>query len=142
MRTKIRLSLDLGIQLAFISLLLLQIGTSPEQAIQHIGIFAFLISIWQVFHAVYVVQKYQDWYRGEYLKNIKRVVLASILFLGIGGSIVALTLGSLLPFVIQCTQVLGLGLSLVLAILAFQYFGRSIVNLYAYYHRPRSFWDL
>ncbi|BDS14045.1 hypothetical protein [Aureispira anguillae] len=142
MRTKIRLALDLGIQLVLISILLLQIKSNPAETIQHLGVFAFLISIWQIFHAIYVVQKYQDWYRDLYLKKIKRIFLISILILGLAGSIAAITLGVLLPTVLQSIQVLGLGLSIILGALAFQYFGRSLVNLYRYYNRPRSFWDL
>lgn len=142
MRTKIRLALDFSIQLALIGLLLAQISADPTATIQHLGIFAFLISIWQIFHAIYVVQKYQDWYRGLYLKAIKRIIFITIIILAIAGTITAATLGFLLPSILQGLQFLGLILSVVTAVLAFQYFGRSLVNLYTYYNRPRSFWDL
>ena len=114
----------------------------PSQTIQYLGIFAFFISIWQILHAVYVVQKYQDWYRNLYLNKIRRVVLLSILVALVGGSVAITTFGVLLPQVLQILQILGLGLGVVVAVLAFQYFGRSIKNLYDYYHQPRSFWDL
>ena len=142
MRTKIRLALDCGIQAILICLLLLQIKSTPTQAIQHLGIFALSISAWQIFHAIYVVQKYQDWYRGLYLKAIKRVILVSIFVLAAAAIIAIATFGIFLPYVLQVLQVLGIGLGLVVALLAFQYFGRSLLNLYAYYNQPRSFWDL
>jgi hypothetical protein len=142
MRTKIRLVMDCSIQVLLISLLLLQITYNPAQTIQHLGAFAFMISVWQTLHAVYVVQKHQDWYRGLYLENIKRILLVSAIILTIGATIAVATFGLFLPYVLQGLEVLGLGLSLVLAFFAFQYFGRSLLNLYSYYNRPRSFWDL
>jgi hypothetical protein len=142
MRTKIRLGIDCSIQALLISLLLLQISSNPEQTIQHLGAFAFMISIWQIFHAVYVVQKHQDWYRGLYLEKIKRIVLITTVVLTVAATIAIATFGLFLPYVLKSLQVLGLGLSLVVALLAFQYFGRSLLNLYSYYNRPRSFWDL
>lgn len=142
MRTKIRLGLDCIIQVILIGLLLLQIKSSPMQTIQHLGVFAFFISIWQITHAVYVVQKYQDWYRGIYLKKIRRIVLLAMGVLALGGVVAVATFGFFLPYVLQTLQLLGLGLGVVVALLAFQYFGRSLINLYAYYNQPRSFWDL
>ncbi|WP_052596996.1 hypothetical protein [Aureispira sp. CCB-QB1] len=142
MRTKIRLAIDCSIQVLLISILLLQITSTPAQTIQHLGVFAFLISIWQIFHAVYVVQKHQDWYRGLYLKKIKRVILIASIVLGVAATIAIATFGLFLPYVLKGLQLLGLGLSLIVALLAFQYFGRSLLNLYSYYNRPRSFWDL
>lgn len=142
MRTKIRLVIDCSIQTLLISLLLLQISSNPEQAIQYIGAFAFMISVWQVFHAIYVVQKYQDWYRGLYLEKIKRILLLIMLVLTLAATVALATFGLFLPYVLKSLQVLGLGLSLGVAFLAFQYFGRSLFNLYNYYNRPRSFWDL
>jgi len=142
MRTKIRLALDCSIQVILICLLIFQIKSSPTLAIQHVGIFAFVISIWQILHAVYVVQKYQDWYRGLYLKTIKKVILVTIFVLAGGVVAVVATLGVFLPYVLQVLQVLGLGLGLIVALLAFQYFGRSLHNIYDYYNQPRSFWDL
>lgn len=142
MRTKIRLAIDCTIQLLLISLLLLQISSNPAQTIQHLGAFAFMISIWQIFHAVYVVQKHQDWYRGLYLKKIKRVVLIATIVLLVAAVFAIGTFGLFLPYVLKGLQILGLGLSLVVALLAFQYFGRSLLNLHSYYSRPRSFWDL
>lgn len=142
MRTKIRLAIDCSIQVLLITLLLLQIGSNPAQTIQHLGIFAFMISIWQILHAIYVVQKHQDWYRGLYLQKIKRVVLIATIILSLAAIVAIATFGLFLPYVLKSLQVLGLGLSLVVALLAFQYFGRSLLNLYNYYNRPRSFWDL
>lgn len=142
MRTKIRLAIDCSIQVLLISLLLLQISSNPAQTIQHLGAFAFMISVWQIFHAVYVVQKHQDWYRGLYLQKIKRVLLVATIILTLAVTLAIATFGLFLPYVLKGLQVLGLGLSLVVALLAFQYFGRSILNLYSYYKRPRSFWDL
>lgn len=142
MRTKIRLVIDCGIQILLISLLLLQISANPAQTTQHLGAFAFLISIWQIFHAIYMVQKHQDWYRGLYLEKIKRIIFVVTVVLLIAGTIAIATFGFFLPYVLKSLQVLGLGLSLVVAFLAFQYFGRSLLNLYSYYNRPRSFWDL
>lgn len=142
MRTKIRLGLDFGIQIVLIACLLIQVTTDPARTIQHLGVFAFFMSIWQIFHAIYVVQKYQDWYRNLYLNNIRRIALLTILIALIGGSIIVTTFGILLPQVLQVLQVLGLGLGVVVAALAFQYFGRSMKNLYDYYQQPRSFWDL
>jgi len=142
MRTKIRLGLDFGIQLVLIACLLIQVTTDPARTLQHLGIFAFFISIWQILHAIYVVQKYQDWYRNLYLDKIRRIALFTILIALVGGSVVVTTLGILLPQVLQVLQFLGLGLGVVVAALAFQYFGRSMKNLYDYYQQPRSFWDL
>jgi len=142
MRTKIRLAIDCSIQVLLISLLLLQISSNPAQTIQHLGAFAFMISVWQIFHAVYVVQKHQDWYRGLYLQKIKRVLLVATIILTLAVTLAIATFGLFLPYVLKGLQVLGLGLSLVVALLAFQYFGRSMLNLYSYYKRPRSFWDL
>lgn len=142
MRTKIRLAIDCSIQVLLIALLLLQISSNPAQTIQHLGVFAFMISIWQIFHAVYVVQKHQDWYRGLYLQKIKRVIFIATFVLFIAAVIAIATFGLFLSYVLQAIQLLGLGLSLVVALLAFQYFGRSLLNLYSYYNRPRSFWDL
>lgn len=112
------------------------------QTIQHLGVFAFFISIWQIAHAVYVVQKYQDWYRGIYLKKIRRIILLAMGVLALGGIVAVATFGFFLPYVLQALQLLGLGLGVVVALLAFQYFGRSLINLHAYYNQPRSFWDL
>jgi hypothetical protein len=142
MRTKIRLVIDCTIQLLLISLLLLQISSNPAQTIQHLGIFAFMISIWQISHAIYVVQKHQDWYRGLYLEKIKRIIMIVTVVLTIAATIAFATFGLFLPYVLKGLQVLGLSLSFVVALLAFQYFGRSVLNLYSYYSRPRSFWDL
>jgi hypothetical protein len=142
MRTKIRLAIDCGIQALLISLLLLQISANPGETIQHLSAFAFMISVWQIFHAIYVVQKHQDWYRGLYLEKIKRIVLIATVILVLAATIAIATFGLFLPYVLKGLQVLGLGLSLVVALLAFQYFGRSLRNLYTYYNRPRSFWDL
>jgi hypothetical protein len=142
MRTKIRLVIDCSIQFLLISLLLLQISSNPAQTIQHLGAFAFMISVWQISHAIYVVQKHQDWYRGLYLEKIKRIILIVTVVLTIAATIAIATFGLFLPYVLKSLQVLGLGLSLVVALLAFQYFGRSLLNLYSCYNRPRSFWDL
>jgi hypothetical protein len=142
MRTKIRLAIDCTIQALLISLLLLQISSNPAQTIQHLGAFAFMISVWQIFHAVYVVQKHQDWYRGLYLEKIKRIIMVTTIVLILAATIAVATFGLFLPYVLKGLQVLGLGLSLVVALLAFQYFGRSLLNLYSHYSRPRSFWDL
>ncbi|MBL4650068.1 MAG: hypothetical protein JKY03_10080 [Aureispira sp.] len=142
MRTKIRLVIDCSIQFLLISLLLLQISSNPAQTIQYLGAFAFMISVWQIAHAIYVVQKYQDWYRGLYLEKIKRIILIVTVVLTIAATVAIATFGLFLPYILKSLQVLGLGLSLAVALLAFQYFGRSLLNLYSYYNRPRSFWDL
>jgi hypothetical protein len=142
MRTKIRLALDCSIQVILICLLIFQIKSSPTFAIQHVGIFAFVISIWQIIHAVYVVEKYQDWYGGLYLKSIEKVIWVTIFLLASGVITAVATFGAFLPYILQVLQVLGLGLGLIVALLAFQYFGRSLHNIYDYYNEPRSFWDL
>jgi len=142
MRTKIRLLIDCSIQILLISLLLLQIRANPEQTIPYLGAFVFMISVWQIFHAIYVVQKHQDWYRSLYLEQIKRIIIIVAFVLTFAATIAIATLGLFLPYVLKSLEVLGLGLSLVVAFLAFQYFGRSLLNLYSYYNRPRSFWDL
>ncbi len=142
MRTKIRLTLDFGIQLLLILLLLIQVWVSPGHVFGSLGVFALLISIWQIGHAMYVVEQYQDWYRSLYLRRIKRVVKIGLLVLMFALLVVAFSLGLLTQQVLFGLQYLGLLLAVVVAVLAFQYFGRSIIILYHYLIKPKSFWDL
>jgi len=142
MRTQIRLLLDCGIQLLLILLLLLQITNTPTLALPYLGVFAFVISIWQIVHAIYVVEKYHDWYRGRYLKNIKTIIRWSLFFVLGGGIAIAVTFGQWLMPILQVMQYLGLTLGVIVSLVAFRYFGRSVLNLYHYYTKPKSFWDL
>lgn len=142
MTSKVRLTLDSGIQLFLISILLIELIVAPEHFIQHISSFAFSISIWQILHAIYVVQKYRDWHRSIYLKQIKSLVLLSIFILMGAGSIFLVSLGNWWPYILPILQGLGIVLGFVLAGLAFHYFWHSIKAFYIHWTQPRSFWDL
>lgn len=142
MRTKIRLALDCSVQLLLILLLGIKLYSSPEQALQYLAVFAFFISIWQIGHAVYVVEKYQDWYRGLYLKNMERVLSILTIILLISAALLLVSFGLLLPYILKSLQVLVMAFGVLVALMAFQYFGRSLINIYIYYTKPRSFWDL
>lgn len=141
MRTKIRLTLNIIIQFLLVSFLFFQLITNPDEAVNHMYWFALLISVWQIIHAVYVVQKYHDWHHDVYLKNIKLITRVASWVLAGGSAFWGLT-GGYFPSILLAMQWLGILLGLTISALAFQYFGRSIIYIYKYYTRPRSFWDL
>ena len=141
MRTKIRLTLNIGLQLLLVLGLLFQITNSPQNTLQHIGWFALFISIWQIIHAVYVVQKYKDWHHHIYLKNITAIGHVAFWIL-IGSGILWSLVGNFFPSILVVIQYLAISLGVIVSILAFRYFVRSLVYTYQYANRPRSFWDL
>ncbi len=142
MRTKIRLVLDFSIQLFLIILLLFQLVNNLSQSIIYLTWFALSISVWQIINALYLVQKNQNWYRKIYLMKIKKIAKIAFVF-GLVGSLVYL----FLPHYLQTSisplgRWFSLGFSSIISLLALQYFGRSLVEIYTYYAKPKSFWDL
>lgn len=140
--TKIRLILNLGVQSFFIILLLIMSLLNPEAWLYNTSLFLILISVWQITHAVYVVKKYKDRQYNQYLNIVNHLLMYALLILAIVGLMVGLTLGKLLPFWVFMTNALYFASGGLLIGLAAWYFWQSIQKLYAYYHRPRSFWDL
>lgn len=138
MRKKIRLALDFGIQLLLMIMLLVQSINNPSNIIIYATWFIFFISFWQIVYAFYLVQRHADWYRRIYLKNMSIVVRVFAAIILVGSSILFFTkyqiLDALYFFSFLMIPTLG--------ILIMQYFLRSIIDIYNYYNKPKSFWDL
>ena len=142
MRTKIRLAMDFGVQGVLLCFLLFQISFYPGQAMILLRFFAAIIILWQIIHAVYVVQKYQDWYGTRYLKTVRKVVFVALLFFSLT-FVFARSTNEMFSFEeFQIIELTGTLLVVSISFPAIKQFGRSSINLYNYYRRPRSFWDL
>jgi hypothetical protein len=142
MTTKIRLALDLGLQLVLFLVFGCRIWWYPQQIWQELGIFVLLISCWQILHALYVSRKYKNWEKIHYLDRIKQVIAYSLLTLGVGGLMYVGSFGLLSAFFMFLVDMVYTGICAVVACLAVHSFALSIKNLYNYYVAPRSFWDL
>jgi hypothetical protein len=142
MATKIRLLLDFLIQVFVFIFFIAQLVLYPEQIWLTAGLFAMSISAWQILHALYVVRKYQDWERRRYLGSMRQVLAYAFFTLLIGGLMLVASFGFLFPFLIFVIDVLYIVVCAVVLVLAVLYFAQSLRNLYLFYHRPRSFWDL
>ncbi|MCH2046621.1 MAG: hypothetical protein MK212_21065 [Saprospiraceae bacterium] len=142
MKKKIRLVLDVVVQLVLWGILGVQITQNPEETIQHLAIFAVLITFWQVLHAWYVVSKYHDWQRTQHLFYLKRILAYVVLTLVVGGGVVLLSVGTLWNFWMFIMESLYLIWAIGGTLLAIWYFGISWRILVFYIYKPRSFWDL
>ena len=101
-----------------------------------------LLICWQVVHAIYVVQKYQDWYRGLYLEKVKKITKMSLFILLVGGLFFAFSFGGFRVQVVEIMGYIGMSFAAIVGAMCVQYFGRSLINLYHFYTKPKSFWDL
>jgi hypothetical protein len=142
--TRIRLWFDLIIQVLFFVLLLVQVLMHPsvESFLYNVSLFGILLSAWQVLHAFYVVNKYKDWERKQYLYNMRQVLGYGLLTLGIGVFMLIISFGFLAPFFYFTLIILHWILAAVVLFLAFSYFIISLRRLYQHLYRPKSFWDL
>ena len=142
--TRIRLWFDLIIQVLFFVLLLVQLLMHPsvESFLYNVSLFGILLSAWQVLHAFYVVNKYKDWERKQYLYNMRQVLGYGLLTLGIGVFMLIISFGFLAPFFYFTLVILHWILAAVVLFLAFSYFIISLRRLYQHLYRPKSFWDL
>lgn len=142
MTTRIRLVLDLGVQLFFLFFLAYQLLQNPLDPWSSLALFSLGISSWQLFHAWYTVRKYRDWHRALYLKYMKQVVAYALITLGIGIFMLVSSFGFLWPFLVLVGHLLYWALCLVVPALALYAFGISVQHWYNLYRKPRSFWDL
>jgi len=142
--TKIRLWLDLSVQLLLFILLSVQVMLHPtaEGLLYYVSLFGILLSFWQIIHAFYVVKKYKDWQRRQYLYNMRQVLGYGLLTLGVGTFMLLLSFGFLAPFFYFTVTILHWVLAAVVLFLAGNYFVISFRRLYEYLERPKSFWDL
>ncbi len=140
--TKIRLLLDFSIQTMLMIVFGLHVLSNPQALWTDVGLFALSMSSWQILHALYVVRKYHDWQRNQYLTNIRQVVAYTLLTVGIGLFMLVTSFGFLFPFLVFVLDILYLAVCGVVIFLAFKYFVGTLQSLYQYYYRPRSFWDL
>ncbi len=143
--TKIRLFLDIGIQLLLFVLLIFSLitgGLEWQNILYHTSVFAILLSTWQILHAVYVVKKYKDWQRREYLYNMRQVLAYGLITLFVGFLMLLVSFGFLAPFFIFTISILHWVLCAVVLGLAIKYFWISWRRLYDYLYRPKSFWDI
>ncbi|MCP4437938.1 MAG: hypothetical protein GY810_03260 [Aureispira sp.] len=142
MTKKIRLILDVVVQAILWIFLAVQIAQKPEDTMQHLAIFAGVITCWQMLHAWYVVRKYKDWQRNQHLGQLKKIIVYSLLTMIVGGLIVLVTIGALWPFLLFIVNTLYLLWAVGGSLLAIWYFWVSWKKLLHYYYKPRSFWDL
>jgi hypothetical protein len=142
--TRIRLWLDLCIQLILFILLIIQIVSEPKAGaiLYHISLFGILLSSWQILHAFYVVKKYKDWQRTQYLYNIRQVLGYGLLTFGIALFILISSFGFMAPFFFFTLKILHWLLSSIVLLLAANYFIISTKRLYEFLYKPKSFWDL
>ena len=142
--TRIRLWLDLIIQVLLFVLLVVQVILHPnfEAFLFNVSLFGILLSAWQIMHAFYVVNKYKDWERKQYLYNMRQVLGYSLLTLGVGLFMLIISFGFLAAFFYFTLVILHWILAAVVLFLAFSYFLISLRRLYQHLYRPRSFWDL
>ena len=142
--TKIRLIIDLCIQVILFALLLLQVILHPsaQGILYYASIFGIMLSAWQILHAVYVVKKYKDWQRKQYLYNMRQVLAYGLLTLGVGLFMILTSFGFLAPFFYFTVTFLHWVLTAVVLLLALNYFRISWKRFMEYIYRPKSFWDL
>ncbi len=142
--TKYRLILDVGIQLLLFILLIIQIIIHPNAngILYYASIFGMILSLWQIIHAVYVVRKYQDWHRKQYLSNMKQVLAYGLMTLFVGFFMILTSFGFLTPFFLFTVHILHWVVCAVVLFLALKYFKISFQRLYQYFYGPKSFWDL
>jgi hypothetical protein len=128
----------------FFILLLLKIYQNPsaEGILFYASIFGMLISGWQILHALYVVKKYKDWQRQQYLYSMRQVLGYGLLTLGVGLFMLIASFGFLFPFFYFTITILHWILLAVVLFLAGNYFIISFRRLYEHLYRPKSFWDL
>ena len=139
---KIRLVIDVVVQTLLWVILAVQLVQAPEQLIYHLSIFAGLLTAWQLLHAWYVVQKYEDWQRKQHLRQAKKIAAYIGLTLGIGALMVLATAGVLWTFWLFVLESVYVLWAIVGSLLAIWYFGLSWKKLVEAYFSPKSFWDL
>lgn len=142
MTKKIRLILDVLIQIILWGILIMQIVQTPENTVQHLAIFAGIITFWQMIHAWYVVWKYRDWQRNQHLGQLKKIIAYSLLTLTVVGTLVLLSIGALWNFWLFAIHTLYILWAVGGTLLAIWYFWISWKKLHDFYYKPRSFWDL
>ncbi len=142
--TKIRLWLDITVQLILFSILFVQIFRNPsaEKILFYCSFFGIIISTWQIINALYVVKKYKDWQRKQYLYNMRQVLGYALLTLGVGIFMLISSFGFLAPFFYFTMIILHWIILGVVLFLALKYFIVSFKRLYQFLYRPKSFWDL
>ena len=140
--TKIRLHLDVIIQIIIFIYFITKFITEPQDLRANIGFFALSIATWQVLHAFYVVRKYSDWQRNIYLYQMRQLLAYAIFTIAIGLVMLAVSWGYLYNFIIFGSTLLYIIVCAVIAIFAILYLIQSFKNLYTFYQSPRSFWDL
>lgn len=142
MRTKIRLVINLLLQIMLFSGFFLQITYTTVSVWMSLLIYGIGLGVWQTFYASYMVQQHADWYLTLYLKRVKVVAKVSIGLLVCTLLVGLLSLGYLYTPLFLLLKYLSYGLGIVLFLLAVPHFIRSIIQTYYYYKQPRSFWDL
>ena len=142
MTTKIRLVFSFSLQLILLILWGISVYLHPDYIWEYSWLFVGSLVLWQMIHAWYLARKYQDWHQKRYLKNLRKVLGYSLLILGIGWVSAGMSFGALVPFGVFLWDIVWRAACVILAVLVWIYFVRSIINLYQYYYRPRSFWDL
>lgn len=142
--TKIRLIIDVAIQCLLFVLLGIQIAMHPtlNATLSNVSVFGIILSGWQILHAIYVVRKYKDWYRRQYLNNMKQLLGYALLTLAVGLFMIITSFGFLAPFFYFTIHILHWVMAAVVLFLAINYFRISFKQLYQYFYRPKSFWDL
>jgi len=142
--TKIRLIIDVCIQLVLFILLAIQLFINPtwDCLLFYLSIFGILLSFWQLAHAFYVVKKYKDWQRRQYIYYMRQVLAYSLLTVAVGAFMLLVSFGFLVPFFLFTINILHWILCGVVLFLAINYFRISFYRLYNYFYQPKSFWDL
>jgi hypothetical protein len=142
--TRIRLWLDLSIQIILFSLLIFKLIADKEldNILLNLSFFGIIISTWQILHAFYVVKKYKDWQRNQYLYNMRQVLGYGLLTAGIGVLMLIGSFGILAPFFFFTLKILHWILTIVVIALTLNYFIISVKRLYEFIYKPKSFWDL
>lgn len=142
MTTKIRLTLDLVLQFSLLLVFGIRIFWYPEHFWRELGVFALLISSWQVLHALYLARKYKNWEKRTYLNHVKQIIGYGLLTVGISGLMYVGSFGLLAAFLEFLLKILYIAVCLTATGLALHSFAMSVKNVYQYYASPRSFWDL
>jgi hypothetical protein len=142
MTTQIRLWLDFAVQIALVLIFSIQIIQSPQDLVHDLALFSLCICAWQISHAWYLVKRYGDWQGAEYLGHLKQVFWYALFTLSLGLFMTLSSFGFLFPFMVFVYWLLYWALCLLLPALALRYFWKNLQRLYAYWYKPRSFWDL
>ena len=140
--TVIRLIFDSVIQFILFLALAFALWSKPEDWSVHLVGFGALVSAWQVLHAGYGVWRYNDGQGARYLEHMQQILGYLFLVLGVSMLLLVSSFGFLFPFLVFVFDLTYWALCLILPSLGLRYFYKSLRNLWQYYRRPRSFWDL